>query len=279
MGRAALAFLVGSGTGLYLEKLLVFETYDTAHMDPYELSGEKLEEEIGRLLDYRVDTAKKTVDITERETGRVIVGGLSYKLEDNEDAGFGGVSYGSHIRYALGDQIYLYVGVGIMNSVFPEPGYPGKDVAFRVIYEDPETAGKDCFRLADPAEGVYGVNAEANGEEAAGFDVQEVLVPVEEVADIRVTNGNTGTVFMVGTQEEKEQILEAYAALDIRPEEELQQRIGYSYRIQLLDADGNVLQNVTPYKDAVTLDGEIYDGSMNQTTTALLLAVSAAREG
>ena len=277
--EAALAFLVGSGTGLYLEKLLVFETYDTAHMDPYELSGEKLEEEIGRLLDYRVDTAKKTVDITERETGRVIVGGLSYKLEDNEDAGFGGVSYGSHIRYALGDQIYLYAGVGIMNSVFPEPGYPGKDVAFRVIYEDPEIAGKDCFRLADPAEGVYGVNAEANGEEAAGFDVREVLVPVEEVADIRVTNGNTGTVFMVGTQEEKEQILEAYAALDIRPEEALQQRIGYSYRIQLLDADGNVLQNVTPYKDAVTLDGEIYDGSMNQTTTALLLAESAAREG
>ena len=46
----------------------------------------------------------------------------------------------------------------------------------------------------------------------------------------------------------------------------------------LLDANGNVLQNVTPYKDAVTLDGEIYDGSMNQTTTALLLAVSAARE-
>ena len=119
------------------------------------------------------------------------------------------------------------------------------------------------------------MNTEANGEEAAGFDVREVLVPVEEVADIRVTNGNTGTVFMVGTQEEKEQILEAYAALDIRPEEELQQRIGYSYRIQLLDANGNVLQNVTPYKDAVTLDGEIYDGSMNQTTTALLLAVSA----
>ena len=166
-----------------------------------------------------------------------------------------------------------------MNSVFPEPGYPGKDVAFRVIYEDPETAGKDCFRLADPAEGVYGVNTEANGEEAAGFDVREVLVPVEEVADIRVTNGNTGTVFMVGTQEEKKQILEAYAALDIRPGEALQQRIGYSYRIQLLDADGNVLQNVTPYKDAVTLDEEIYDGSMNQTTTALLLAVSAAREG
>ena len=108
---------------------------------------------------------------------------------------------------------------------------------------------------------------------------EEVLVTVEQVADIRVTNGNTGKVFMVGSQEEKKQILEAYAALDIRPEEELERRIGYSYRIQLLDADGNVLQNVTPYKDAVTLDGEIYDGSMNQTTTALLLAVSAAREG
>ena len=59
----------------------------------------------------------------------------------------------------------------------------------------------------------------------------------------------------------------------------MQQRIGYSYRIQMLDADGNVLQNVTPYKDAVMLDEEIYDGSMNQTTTALLLAVSATREG
>ncbi|MFR9231575.1 MAG: hypothetical protein ACLVLH_00700 [Eisenbergiella massiliensis] len=40
-----------------------------------------------------------------------------------------------------------------------------------------------------------------------------------------------------------------------------------------------MLQNVTPYKDAVMLDEEIYDGSMNQTTTALLLAVSATREG
>lgn len=277
--EAALAFLAGSGTGLYLEKLLVFETYDTAHMEPYELSGEKLAEEIGRLLEHRVDTAEKTVDIIDRETGKVILGGLSYQLEDHEDAGFEGVSYDSQRRYAVGDQIYLYVGVGILNNKYPEPDYPGKDVAFRVIYEDPETAGKDCFRLADPAEGAFGVNAEASGEETAGFDVQEVLVPVEQVADIRVTNGNTGTVFMVGSQEEKKQILEAYAALDIRPEEELEQRIGYSYRIQLLDADGNVLQTVTPYKDAVTLDGEIYDGSMNQTTTALLLAVSAAREG
>lgn len=42
------------------------------------------------------------------------------------------------------------------------------------------------------------------GKKQPGFDVREVLVPVEEVADIRVTNGNTGTVFMVGTQEEKE---------------------------------------------------------------------------
>ena len=277
--EAALAFLEGSGTGLYLEKLLVFETYDTAHMDPYELSGEKLAEEIGRLLDHRVDTSEKTVDIIERETGNVILGGLSYKLEENEDVGFEGVSYGSQRTYAVGEQIYLYAGVGILNNIYPEPVYPGKDVAFRVIYEDPETAGKDCFSLAEPAEGAYGVNEEADGETPAGFDVQEVLVPVDQVADIRVTNGNTGTVFMVGTQEEKAQILEAYAGLDIRPEEDLQQRIGYSYRIQLLDADGNVLQTVTPYKDAVTLDGEIYDGSRNQTTTALLLAVSAAREG
>lgn len=67
--EVALAFLEGSGTGLYLEKLLVFETYDTAHMDPYELSGEKLAEEIGRLLDHRVDTAEKTVNIIDRETG------------------------------------------------------------------------------------------------------------------------------------------------------------------------------------------------------------------
>ena len=125
---------------------LLYTSYDTAHMDPYELSGEKLEEEIGRLLDYRVDTAKKTVDITERETGRVIFGGLSYKLEDNEDAGFGGVSYGSHIRYALGDQIYLYVGVGIMNSVFPEPGYPGKDVAFRVDVYKRQSQGSLYFK-------------------------------------------------------------------------------------------------------------------------------------
>lgn len=152
--EAALIFVEGGGTGLYLEKLLVFETYDTAHMDPYELSGEKLEEEIGRLLDYRVDTAEKTVDIIERETGNVILGGLSYKPEEHEEAGFEGVSYGSHRRYAAGDRIYLYVSVGILNSSYPEPDYSGKDVAFRVIYEDPETAGKDCFRLADPAEGV-----------------------------------------------------------------------------------------------------------------------------
>ena len=112
--------LVGEAEqGLYLEKLLVFETYDTAHMDPYELSGEKLEEEIGRLLDYRVDTAKDRGHYGARKPEGLSLADYHISWRDNEDAGFGGVSYGSHIRYALGDQIYLYVGVGIMNSVFP----------------------------------------------------------------------------------------------------------------------------------------------------------------
>ena len=46
--------------------------------------------------------------------------------------------------------------------------------------------------------------------------------------------------------------------------------------MELFDKKGNRLQSVVPYKDAVMIDGQIYDGSMNRTTTDLLLALAEA---
>lgn len=72
--------------------------------------------------------------------------------------------------------------------------------------------------------------------------------------------------------------MEKYQALDFQPDTEMEFRVGYSYSLILRDAEGNQIQRVTPYNDAVIIDGEIYRCDMNSTASDLLLELSSIFE-
>lgn len=122
-------------------------------------------------------------------------------------------------------------------------------------------------------------NANVTGEESwnevsYSYDMSKILIPLEQIAKIEVISGNTGkiqTFYVIDSSNGFKDILELYENLDVAPDEEIEIRSGYSYRMLLYDENNQLLQDVTPYKDAVCIDGTMYDGQLNGTTTNLLL--------
>lgn len=114
------------------------------------------------------------------------------------------------------------------------------------------------------------------------YDESEILIPAEQVKEIEIINGLTGDRITLTEGEQFEEILEAYANLDvapIEPVEEAEQMLGYAYAMNLKDENGELLQQVTPYKNAVVIGGEVYDGSANGTTMQLLGELEGAFGG
>lgn len=278
--EAALVYLSGSGTGVSVQDLIVFETYETGHMEPWRLTQEQIREEAERLIEVQVRSKEGMVDLYNKESGEIILQDLNYR-DYNPAAEFVEMDYTSRIHFEAKGGIYVYVGVGLMTDTTAAPVFPdgdsggedslaenasGKNVAFRVDYEE----GK--FTLADPAYGVYG----ASYEKQTKFDEGAVLVPLDGIASVKIINGSTGKVTILTDGENFEKILRAYEALDFEPDEKLEKRVGYTYSCTFYDKNGSLLQQVTPYKDAVMLDSDIYSGTANHTTTDLLLALSDA---
>lgn len=122
-------------------------------------------------------------------------------------------------------------------------------------------------------------NSEVSGNEAwheveTSFDESAVLIPAQKIGSIQVINGNTGEEKVYSEQSDGDtfkEILDLYENLDFAPGTELQERIGYSYLLGIFDKEGNRIQTVQPYKDAVQISGTIYDGSMNGSCVQLLL--------
>lgn len=110
---------------------------------------------------------------------------------------------------------------------------------------------------------------------ATSFDESSILINKRDIAAIQITNGATGEQLTVKEGEDFESILSLYRALDFQPDDSLDGRSGYSYFLRLFDADGNYLQAVTPYTDAVQIDGTLYDNSMNGTSIQLLQGLDA----
>lgn len=114
------------------------------------------------------------------------------------------------------------------------------------------------------------------------FDLSKVLIEREQIAAIRIMNGNIGTELEFAVTDESNtfnEILDLYYHLNVRPDEDMTSRSGYSYSMVLLDEKGEILQRVTPYKDAVSINWKMYDGSLNGTTTELLLKLDALNWG
>lgn len=85
------------------------------------------------------------------------------------------------------------------------------------------------------------------------------MVDTSQISGIVVTNGNTGEQITLTVEDLAYQDLrKLYWQLDFTAEYEENTRIGYQYKMKLLDADGNKLQSVTPYKDGLIVDRFFY---------------------
>lgn len=111
-------------------------------------------------------------------------------------------------------------------------------------------------------------------EETATPVAGVTMVDTTKVSGIVVTNGNTGEqIALTAENLAYQDVLKLYWQLDFTAEYEENTRVGYQYTMKLLDADGNKLQSVTPYKDGVTVDGIFfkYDNTGNDAVASLKL--------
>lgn len=119
------------------------------------------------------------------------------------------------------------------------------------------------------------------------FDETTVLVDTDEIFSVIMVNGSTGEKIETSrlmSDNTMNDLLEDYANLEFEslsadavelPEE----KVGWQYRLELYDADGKLLQIITPREDTIEirtsgknskLESKIYDCSMNDTSYFLL---------
>lgn len=105
------------------------------------------------------------------------------------------------------------------------------------------------------------------------IDKAVAAVPSEDIYEFRLTDGNTGekkSYTQLDSSNGYRDLLKYYENLSFVDDDSLSDRIGYSYYMQICDVDGNVLQSVIAYKDAVQIDGKIY-ACRDDSSTKLML--------
>lgn len=113
---------------------------------------------------------------------------------------------------------------------------------------------------------------DAESEETA---YQEESIPKEKITRIDVKNGNTGKAISLKPEDQGfDLVADAYLNLEYMPfvaEDAKMERMGYLYRLQIYAQDGKLSQTLIPYTDAIRVDGEMYDCSMNRSGADLLI--------
>lgn len=135
---------------------------------------------------------------------------------------------------------------------------------------------RDNYYFASWCQG--NTNAELTGEEAwhqleTSFDESELLIPAEKIGALELVSV-TGERLRLNEQEDAQafrEIVGLYENLDVEPSENLSLREGYTCCLKLYDADGQFLQAVVPYKDALKLDYTMYKATANGTAIELLI--------
>lgn len=152
-GRDEIALTLAERQGLNstAERLLVFETYETGHVEPYVFTAELQQEEIGRLTAPAVDTNNRQVHIVRKDSeSSVPLVSISY----GEDETVTGVDLSKAVGFELGEELYMYAAVGMrMGDSTLVYGY-GNDwterlLRFRVIYDYSQSMGGGYFTLTD----------------------------------------------------------------------------------------------------------------------------------
>ncbi len=184
-----------------------------------------------------------------------ITPGMPVKMDVEKGAWF---KIGVNMQNPTTEDIDVYVSV--------------RNVEVRIASEEcgdlSELAGTDDNQESGPA---YQKEAEENTENPIA---ESTMADTSIVSGIVVTNGNTGEEITLSADSAAyKELLKLYRQLDFTVEYEENTRVGYQYKMKLLDTDGNQLQSVTPYKDGVTVDGIFfkYDNTGKDAVPSLSL--------
>lgn len=154
--EVAFSFLWGTGTGLYIEKLFVLETYETGHMEAYEFTEEEQLAEIENLLLWEADEEKQEVYIREKGSGRLIQT-LSYAeaAETEENLTVTGIGYLALVRFLPGEEIMMNIKAGMALNDWVVLQYDTvngeKSLNFPVSYDYSNGQGRGYFSLNTPS--------------------------------------------------------------------------------------------------------------------------------
>lgn len=133
--EVALVYLWGEGTGVYVERLVVFETFETAHMEPFYFTAERQEEERGKLLRVQEHPEAMTVEILSLPEQKTLADGISYDWTGEGKSKFEGVVLSDQVRFQLsGDKIYMINDIGIALDDLAIFNYNGDKLQFEVEY-------------------------------------------------------------------------------------------------------------------------------------------------
>lgn len=147
-----------------------------------------------------------------------------------------------------------------------------RNVEVRIASEDSGNLSE--FDGKDSNQDTVFIDPEQPEENAENSVSETTQVDISKATSIVVINGNTGEQITLTAEDSAyKDLIKLYWQLDFTAEYEDNTRVGYQYSMKLLDAEGDKLQRVTPYKDGVTIDGIFfkYDNTGNDTVASLNL--------
>lgn len=134
--EVALVYLWGEGTGVYVEQLIVFETFETAHMEPFYFTAEIQEEERAKVLTVEAHPENMTVEILSLPEQKTLAEGISYDWTGEGKSKFEGVVFSDQVRFQLSDdKIYMINDIGIATDDLAIFNYNGNKMQFEVEYQ------------------------------------------------------------------------------------------------------------------------------------------------
>ena len=149
----ALVTMDGTGTGVYVERLNVLETWDTGHLEAFEFDPLFQQEEWQRYIDWSLDRENHLVQIIRKDSpDSVPVLSLLYGDWTEEGGEAAGFSIGDQVRFRIGEEIWVDYDVAVVMEGFVTPQYPesgNNRLSFRVLYHDPASGREKPFELTD----------------------------------------------------------------------------------------------------------------------------------
>ncbi len=159
-GRDEIAFRMAgmTGTGVYVDQLIIFETYSTGTVVPYEFTPYMQQEGIDELLDVTIDRENRLVQIIDKSTPESSVPFVSIPYEESYGGEALDVEFLGQVRFRIGEKLFMETEPGVVMEDYAAPLYAFGDedvwnerlITFRIVYDYSGSLESGYFTLLEP---------------------------------------------------------------------------------------------------------------------------------